>query len=177
MATDPSTIPPQKLRRPTPTTATRLEKIVIGSLDDAHIGVEAQYNPRELTIDKSVPWQEHKVTKKDDPDLEFTGGGARTMSLELTFDGFETGQSVEESIDALTAMAQVRDPDATDAEHLRPHRVAVVWGSREKMPAFRGVIESLSTKYTMFLPDGTPARAVCTIKIKEAQRPGVAKAR
>lgn len=170
--------PPQTLRRPTPSAPTRLEKIVIGSLDDPHVGVEAQYNPRELTIDKAVPWTEHKVTKKDDPDLEFTGGGARTMSLELTFDGFESGQSVEDSVDALTAMAQVRQPDAHDAELLRPHRVAVVWGSREtKTPAFRGVIESLSTKFTMFLPDGTPARAVCTIKIKEAQRPGVAKAR
>lgn len=177
MPVDRPSAPPQPLARPTPTTSTRLEKIVIGSLDDANVGVEAQYNPRELTIDKAVPWTEHKVTKKDDPDLEFTGGGARTMSLELTFDGFETGQSVETSVDALMTMAQVRDPDATDAEQLRPHRVAVVWGSREKTPAFRGVIESLSTKYTMFLPDGTPARAVCSIKIKEAQRPGVAKSR
>jgi hypothetical protein len=35
---------------------------------------------------------------------------------------------------------------------------------------FRGVIESLQTKYTMFLPNGTPVRATCNVKIKEAAR-------
>ena len=33
---------------------------------------------------------------------------------------------------------------------------------------FRCVIESLSTKYTMFSDQGVPLRATCTVKLKEA---------
>ncbi|HTJ41607.1 MAG TPA: hypothetical protein VL463_05900 [Kofleriaceae bacterium] len=172
-AKDPS-VRPQTLPR-FPSSPSKLAKIVIGSLDDPGKGVEAQYNPRELTIDKSVPWTPHKVTKANEHDLEFTGGDPRSMSLELTFDGFESGQSVEQAVLDLVELATVRDPNARDEDHLRPHLVAVVWGQR--LERFRGVIESLSTKYTMFLPDGTPARATCTVKIKEANNPGVAKQR
>jgi hypothetical protein len=32
------------------------------------------------------------------------------------------------------------------------------------------VIESLEIKYTMFLPNGTPVRATCSVKLKEASR-------
>jgi hypothetical protein len=34
---------------------------------------------------------------------------------------------------------------------------------------FKGVIESLALRYTMFLPDGKPCRATANISIKEAQ--------
>ena len=163
-------VKPQALRRPSLEPA-RLAKIVIGSLDDVGKGVEAQYNPRELTIEKSVPWTSHKATKQDDHDLEFTGASPRTLGLELTFDGVETGLSVEQAVLDLAELATVRNPKATDEDHLRPHLVVAVWG--DKLTRFQGVIESLTTKYTMFLADGTPVRATCTVKIKEARKPGV----
>jgi hypothetical protein len=40
---------------------------------------------------------------------------------------------------------------------------------------FKCVIESISTKYTMFMPDGTPLRATVTLKLKEAERVTMAK--
>jgi len=43
----------------------------------------------------------------------------------------------------------------------------VKWGT---LPDFEGVLESVSTKYTMFLPNGTPVRATCSCKFKEASR-------
>ncbi|HTJ44519.1 MAG TPA: hypothetical protein VL463_20585 [Kofleriaceae bacterium] len=165
-------VKPQTLRNLSSEPA-RLQKIVIGSLDDPGKGVEAQYNPRELTIEKSVPWTPHKVTKANEHDLEFTGGSPRTLSLELTFDGMETGRSVEQAVLDLAELATVRDRDAKDEDHLRPHLVVAVWG--DKLSKFKGVIESLTTKYTMFLADGTPVRATCTVKLKEAENPGVAK--
>jgi hypothetical protein len=42
------------------------------------------------------------------------------------------------------------------------------WGSN--FPSFMGVIESLSTRYTMFFRDGTPCRATCSIKMKQANK-------
>jgi hypothetical protein len=43
----------------------------------------------------------------------------------------------------------------------------VAWGDRG-LPKFQCVIESLSTKYSMFSSDGQPLRATCTVKLKEA---------
>ena len=42
---------------------------------------------------------------------------------------------------------------------------------------FRCVIESLSTKYTMFDDKGAPLRATCTVKLKEADVVSMGKAK
>ncbi len=36
-------------------------KLWIGSLDNPGIVVEAQYNPKELQIDKQIPWLDHNA--------------------------------------------------------------------------------------------------------------------
>jgi hypothetical protein len=43
----------------------------------------------------------------------------------------------------------------------------IVWG---KVLEFKGVVESLNVRYTLFLPDGKPTRATITLKMKEASR-------
>jgi hypothetical protein len=58
----------------------------------------------------------------------------------------------------------VQDADGPE-DKKRPPKVGVKWG---KLPEFQGVIESVSTKYTMFLPDGTPVRATCHVTVREA---------
>jgi hypothetical protein len=52
--------------------------------------------------------------------------------------------------------------------------VVVKWPGG-KLPEFQGVIESVSTNYTMFLPDGTPVRATCRVAIREASHLSVHK--
>ena len=142
---------------------------------DTSIQVDAQYNPKELQIDKTVPWQKKSQANKTNEtgiQLEFTGAEGRSMTLELLFDGYETKGntkkgSVKELIETLETMASVIDPGAPDENLRRPHRCSVSWG-QGGMPKFRCVIESLSTKYTMFSSDGAPLRATCTVKLKEA---------
>jgi hypothetical protein len=50
----------------------------------------------------------------------------------------------------------------------RPPLLTFTWGS--KFPVFKGVIENLSVKYTLFLPDGTPCRATVNLKMKQANK-------
>ena len=96
------------------------------------------------------------------------------MSFELMFDGFETGTNVHTAfVDNLVKLALVQDPSGAE-EKKRPPKVGVKWGSG-KLPEFEGVIESVSTKYTMFLPDGTPVRATCHVTIREASHLSVTK--
>ena len=90
------------------------------------------------------------------------------MSVELLFDGYETGGgAVLSSIQSLETLASVIDPSSTDENRRRPHLCVVTWGAGG-MPSFRCVIESLSTKYTMFSSEGAVLRATCTVKLKEA---------
>jgi len=138
--------------------------------------VQAQYNPKELQVDKTVPWQKNPQANKSPEkgiQLEFTGAEGRSMSIELLFDGYESKKSVAPQIEALNKMASPRKAGSSDENERRPYMCLVTWGST--IPAFRCVIESLSTKYTMFSDDGTPLRATCTVKLKEADTLSMAK--
>lgn len=141
--------------------------ISIASVDTGLV-VKAQYNPKELQVDKSVPWQKNPHASKTPEkgiQLEFTGAEGRSLSVELLFDGFEEKKSVAKYITVLNTLASPLDAGSKDENKRRPHHCVVTWGA---LPSFRCVIESLSVKYTMFSAGGAPLRATCTVKLKEA---------
>jgi len=147
------------------------EFITLASLDDG-TAVKAQYNPKELEFQKNVPWskvnqanQSQSATGGQGIHLEFTGAEGRTMSIEMLFDGYESNTSIMPQVHALEWLASVLDPTNTKEAMRRPHRCVAVWGNDI---SFRCVINSLSTKYTMFSSSGTPLRATCMVKLMEA---------
>ncbi|MBA3820764.1 MAG: hypothetical protein H0X17_17870 [Deltaproteobacteria bacterium] len=140
--------------------------------------MSAQYNPKELQVDQSVPWKKPDSANKTGTQgageggiaVEFTGAEGRSMSVELLFDASEgNGRYVDVAVAVgrLEAMAAVRDSKSSDEKKRRPHHCVISWGDRG-LPKFKCVIESLSTKYTMFSSEGVPLRATCTVKLKEA---------
>ncbi len=144
---------------------TVLEKCRIKNLDEG-TEVVALFNPKELIFDKSVPWNKHKGSRGDNPFLEFTNAEPMTLSIELFFDTYEQQKNVySEHVQSLVALTLV-NKDAASEEQKRPPHCLFVWGT--EFPSFKGVIESLSIKYTMFLPDGMPVRATCSIRMKQA---------
>jgi phage protein U len=160
-------------------------KIFIKSLDTG-LTVTAQYNPKELQVDKSVPWSKvneaNKANAKSSSTqgihLEFTGAEGRSLSVELLFDSVEGGArsvDVAGSVKDLETLASVIEPGSPQEDKRRPHRCVCTWGST--LDSFRCVIESLSTKYTMFDAKGAPLRATCTVKLKEADVVSMGKAK
>ena len=151
-----------------------VQKLSISSVEGSRIVVTAMYNPKEVSIDKSVPWSKSAQSKGDLPSLEFSSADGRLMSFELMFDGYETGTNVHTTyVDNLVKLTLVQDPGGAE-DKKRPPMVVVKWGVG-KLPDFQGVVQMVSTKYTMFLPDGTPVRATCHVTIREAGRLAVAK--
>ena len=136
--------------------------LMIGSLEPgyASLGVIAQYNPKELQIEKPVPWTEKGAS------LHFDRPGLRTTTVELLFDGYEHATSVQAPIDVLEKLSTAQDLTDRFEARRRPHWCVATWG-QAGIPPLRCVIESLTTKYTVFGRDGTPLRAVCTVKLKE----------
>jgi hypothetical protein len=150
-----------------------IAKLSIGSLDNPDLAVDAHYNPKELAWQQSVPWKAHELASHGDGDqleVEFTGAQPRTMDLEMLFDGYEDGASVEQCVAVIETLAAVRNPKG-DADERRPHYCVVAWGDRGVKP-LRCVIESVTVKYTMFDRVGTPLRAVVNIKVREAHLKG-----
>jgi hypothetical protein len=168
-----------------PTDAGRL---TIGSLSEpsADNTVEAQFNPAQLEVGMSAKWAPPAAatgkgaagaaksgkaakpgakTSEDDIALEFSGAEGRSLTLELLFDGFEKNESVEPKVSTLARLATIRKPNSMKDDERLPHQCVVTWPPIGK---FKCVIESLTTKYSMFGKDGTPLRATCTVKLKEA---------
>lgn len=161
-------------------------KLKIFSKEAGGPTVEAQYNPRELQVDRTIPWSKPSGTNKTGNakgtpgqiKLEFTGAEGRSMSVELLFDGVEQkeagGKKVAQAIADLETLASVRKVDGKKDDERRPFHCIVQWGDRG-LPTFKCVIESLQIKYQMFDDSGLPLRATATVKLKEADTVNLAK--
>jgi len=133
-----------------------LEKAKLQNFD-TNDSFDVLFNPKEYSIEKSVQWEPHKSPGLDTPEQEFTSGNPSVLSVELFFDTYEAKSDVKEHTDKVMKLALV------DADKHRPPLVVFVWGSTN----FKGFVESLTLRYTMFLSDGKPCRATAALSIKE----------
>ncbi len=138
--------------------------------DYANETFTVQYNPKEFKVDKKVSWKEVDEQGKDPSPLEFQKGSPRTITMELMFD--TTNEETETDVfstwvEQLLAMTNADSTpatgEATDRGKERPTTVRFEWGTFE----LTGVIESITTSYTLFAASGTPLRAKCQVKMKE----------
>jgi hypothetical protein len=152
-----------------------ISKLVIGTVDhasaDAAIEIGAQYNPKELALASTSTWNKHPNAHGDTKGtcgfarLDWGGTEPQTITLDLTFDGFEDNKSVRDQIDKLISLTQPWDMSSSKASLRRPPLCVAVWGSDKE---FRCVVTAVTTKITMFAPNGLPLRAICTVALKEA---------
>jgi hypothetical protein len=142
-----------------------LQKLTISALDKdnktkmaAFKPIEVLFNPKEYTITKSTPWKHHDVQGYDAPTLEFTSGEPYRCQMELFFDRYEEQASVKEITDNIEKLSLVH-PDLH-----RPAVALLTWG---KELSFKCILESFSTKYTLFSEEGVAYRAIMSTVWKE----------
>lgn len=129
--------------------------------------VKCLFNPTEYTIAKTNNWQAKPVTGKNVPKMDFTGGGARSMTVELMFDVFEepTGD-VRVHTDKLFKMTMIDKSKAnTKTKKGRPPFILFEWGDNWQ---FKAAITSLSIRFTLFRQNGVPVRALANMTLMEA---------
>lgn len=137
--------------------------LIVGS--EAGVNLTAQFNPKELSVDKSVSWTNAQGPAKEDPAQEFKEPQSRNLSCTLYFDTYET------KADVYGKYVSKLEKLVTIVEGLgRPPLVTFTWGSF----TFQGVVESLTQKYTMFLANGTRCRCEVGFKMKSASEAKVA---
>jgi len=147
-----------------------IERAKIYELDSAGKSIDPPidvcFNPKEYALEKSLSWESSKA-HEDAPVPEFKSPSAMSLAVTLQFDTYEERVSVRDKyirrMEKLTFMTGSPAKDDKDVKNHAPPRIMFVWG---KM-TFRGVIQSLSQKYTMFLADGTPVRAEVSLKMQQ----------
>ncbi|MBI2041254.1 MAG: phage tail protein [DPANN group archaeon] len=119
--------------------------------------IQIIFDPNENAPAKAKPWKHHSTQGLDSPTFEFTSGEPYRLEMELFFDRYEEGKSVREWTDQVEKLALV------DTEKHRPPTILLTFRNL----AYEGVLESAQTRFTLFLDDGTPARAVMSTVWKE----------
>jgi hypothetical protein len=142
--------------------------------------LDVQFNPTEYTLAKSNMFAEIPVPGLGSPMLQFIRGQSETLTLDLFFDTTDAGgtgadaESVTEKTDAFYRMIKI------EAQSHAPPILLFSWGA-DSFPGarsystlagqnrfgFKGVLDSVRQRYTMFSSLGVPLRATLSIVLKE----------
>ena len=124
----------------------------------------AMFNPSQLAFGRSVRYNTIPAAGSSKPQVQYGGGDPDQLSVELFFDGtgvVESDETVRERTDRLIAITDFQR-ETHKACHLH-----LFWRDFH----FRGVLEKLDIKYTLFARNGDPLRATATLSLKEALAP------
>jgi len=144
--------------------------------------IPVQYNPTELSFDKSAQLAEVTIPGLDTPLQQFVRGQAEKLSMELFFDTSDQGMgegatSVTDWTDKIYSLVKI-----VPTLHAPPICV-LIWN--EKFPGrslgsltevqikgqsrhgFECIVESVKQKFTLFSTEGVPLRATLSVTFRE----------
>lgn len=121
--------------------------------------VDVLFNPTEYEMESGNQYAENEVPGLQTPISQFTGGDTTTLTLNLFFDTYEDGIDVRKHTSKIVSIIDV------DSDLHAPPTCRFIWGSLD----FKGVITSITQKYTMFLESGAPVRASLTVIMRSTQ--------
>ncbi len=122
--------------------------------------IEILYFPPEYSIEKSNTFAEISIPGLESPYMQYVKGNAGSITLEAFYDTYEEGTDVRRFTKQLSELMNI-DPELDAPPPLR-----FIWGMPSEEP-FIGVLERLTTRFTMFSSNGIPVRARLSITLKE----------
>lgn len=139
---------------------------------------ECLFNPTEYTNAVNVKWKPKNANGREIPSVEYTGGDNATIKAQLFFDANEPrrvqGREVSDVryfVDKLMEFTKPLESTKNQkTKRARPPYLLLQWGRNF---TWKGVVTSLSTRYTLFKESGEPVR--CTVDIQMMQVPGDAR--
>jgi hypothetical protein len=141
--------------------------------------VKVQYNPTELSFEKSIQLAEISIPQLNQPLQQFIHGQAARLMVELFFDTTDASAEdkpvpVTEQTDKLYALTQ------TVPEDHAPPIVTFHYGKKgfpgsaipeqfgsQRRQSFTGLVESVNQRFTLFSTDGVPLRATLNLTLRE----------
>ena len=147
------------------------EKAQIRNLDEpGDEPIVCLFNPNEYTFSKKNTWSKKEVKGKNVPELEFGGGDSMTLTMQLFFDTYVTGDDVRKTASRIWKLMNINDKltDMTSVKG-RPPLVEFQWGATW---SFKAVINDIKQRFTLFRDDGTPVRATLDVTFMQASDEG-----
>jgi len=139
-----------------------LVKAFLTRKDNPALVVPCLFNPKELSVEKSNQFAEVAIPGLSSPIYQFVRGNARSVTMDLFFDTYEEGIDVRAHTDKITGWDAgsmfSRLPGSAkglmdiDSELHAPPVCLFIWGAF----IFQCLIERVSKRFTLFLPEGIP---------------------
>jgi nucleoid-associated protein YgaU len=129
--------------------------------------IELPFNPKEWAITHTAEWKS-ETTKKSAPPPEFRGPKPAAASVEIFLDESNKAEGdISKTVDRLRKLVAPEENSVSSNKPSAPH-VLFEWG---KAITFRGYVDSVAVKYTLFRGQGTPIRGTATVAMKEFPLP------
>jgi nucleoid-associated protein YgaU len=144
-----------------------LTKATLKNLDTGD-QMDVLFNPTQYSIKKDNQWKPKPVVGKNVPKLDFTGGGSRTLTMELFFDVYEQKNAdVRDHVNKLWDLTMIDESKKNPKTKRSRHPLCLLqWGPNW---TFKAALTSLAVTYTLFREDGTPVRATANVTLQEAE--------
>jgi nucleoid-associated protein YgaU len=124
-----------------------------------HKAIKVLFNPTDYSLGKANQIAEAAVPGLDAPILQYVHGNTRTLDMDLFFDTYGDAAGTDVSVETKAVYDLLLIDPATHA----PPICDIAWGSLK----FRGVLDHVTGKFTLFLATGTPVRATLSVTFKE----------
>jgi nucleoid-associated protein YgaU len=124
------------------------------------------FNPAEYTRERSNTYKSTAIAGLASPLIHFVNGEADQLTMELFLDDYTDPDQPEARGDKKPVHERVKEIAGLleiDPELHAPSPVVFHWGTLH----FEAIIEKVSQKFTLFNPDGIPARASVNVTFKE----------
>jgi len=140
--------------------------------------IAVQYNPTELSYDKSAQFAEIAIPGLDAPLQQFVRGQAEKLTLELFFDTTDQGMGVG-AVSVTTLTDRIYQLVKIEPTRHAPPICTFVWNDQfpgsslgsasgnQRRNGFKCIVESVKQKFTLFSPVGVPLRATLTVTLRE----------
>jgi hypothetical protein len=144
------------------------DQATITNLDTGEV-IECMFAPKEYTFTKENSWVSGMVIGKNLPRVNFSGGQATTLQMELFFDTYEKKEDVRGHTDKIWKLMMI-NPSTKDKGHKgHPPLCEFRWGQTW---SFKAVITSISQRFTLFFYDGRPARSTMNVTFQQVVEEG-----
>lgn len=135
--------------------------------------IKVMFNPSEYSLDSSVNYSSINVPGLDGPVMQYISGSEDTLTIQLMFNTYippkynpsagkvepvpdNKTEDVTKYTSKIYALTKIKG-----ALH-RPPVCTFKWGSL----SFKGIVNDVKQKFTMFLDSGKPVRAVVDVTFK-----------
>jgi nucleoid-associated protein YgaU len=118
------------------------------------------YNPEEFKLDQGNTFAEVGIPGLNTPPVQYVRGKARTLTMDLFFDTYETGEDVRSHTAPIVRLLD-KQPQTQG-----PPILLFSMGRFQ----FQCVLVDAGQRFTMFLRDGTPVRSILSARFQEYVR-------